>query len=189
MCFSLGYFRGLLGKTRDKTVIKTAIKLSNFNDRAWKTILTQLGLYEKDGRKMTLYSTRRTWITAQVVAGNSSDSLAETWHERIAAWAGNSAQVIENFGTGTECFDGFVSGDWGTDPLAEIDRRLDEWQRLTEQEQAVAVAVHAIPSDVEKLSRYERYILKGLREALEQLERLQERKNQGSMGSFGQNSD
>ncbi|KGF71704.1 integrase [Neosynechococcus sphagnicola sy1] len=65
-----------------------AIGLSNFNDRAWKTILTQLGLYEKDGRKMTLYSTRRTWITAQAVAGNSSD--------RIAAWAGNSAQVIES---------------------------------------------------------------------------------------------
>ncbi|MDX2099624.1 MAG: DUF3596 domain-containing protein [Leptolyngbyaceae cyanobacterium bins.59] len=65
-----------------------AIGLSNFNDRAWKVILTQLGIYEKDGRKMTLYSTRRTWITAQAVQGNSSS--------RIAAWAGNSAEVIES---------------------------------------------------------------------------------------------
>jgi integrase len=64
-----------------------AIGESNFSDRAWKTILTQLGLESKDGVKMTPYNCRDTFITLQAIQGNSSTT--------IARWAGNSSKVIE----------------------------------------------------------------------------------------------
>jgi integrase len=64
-----------------------AIVLSNFNDRGWSKTLTKLGLLEIDSTKMTVYSTRDTFITLQAVAGNSSTT--------IARWVGNSSEVIE----------------------------------------------------------------------------------------------
>lgn len=64
-----------------------AISESNFSDRAWKTILTCLGLQEKDGIKMTPYNCRDTFITLQAIQGNSSTT--------IARWVGNSSKVIE----------------------------------------------------------------------------------------------
>jgi integrase len=64
-----------------------AIGESNFGDRAWKKILTELGLYMKDGMKMTPYNCRDTFITLQAVEGVSSTT--------IARWVGNSSKVIE----------------------------------------------------------------------------------------------
>ncbi|MGJ3252528.1 MAG: site-specific integrase [Elainellaceae cyanobacterium] len=60
---------------------------SNFADRAWRTILTSLGLNEKDGVKMTPYNCRDTFITLQALQGHSSTT--------IARWVGNSSKVIE----------------------------------------------------------------------------------------------
>lgn len=60
---------------------------SNFSDRAWRTILTELGLATKDGIKMTPYNCRDTFITLQATQGNSSTT--------IARWVGNSSKVIE----------------------------------------------------------------------------------------------
>lgn len=64
-----------------------AIGETNFGDRAWKTVLTNLGMHEKDGVKMTPYNCRDTFITLQAVQGNSSIT--------IARWVGNSSKVIE----------------------------------------------------------------------------------------------
>lgn len=69
-----------------------AIGESNFSDRAWKNILTSLGLNTKDGVKMTPYNCRDTFITLQAMPvdgrpGNSSTT--------IARWVGNSSKVIE----------------------------------------------------------------------------------------------
>jgi len=64
-----------------------AISVSNFSDRAWKRILTSLGLAVKDGVKMSSYNCRDTFITLQAFAGNSSTA--------IARWVGNSSEVIE----------------------------------------------------------------------------------------------
>jgi integrase len=64
-----------------------AIGESNFGDRAWKNILTKLGLYMKDEIKMTPYNCRDTFITLQAVEGVSSTT--------IARWVGNSSKVIE----------------------------------------------------------------------------------------------
>lgn len=64
-----------------------AISISNFSDRAWKTVLTSLSLAVKDGVKMTPYNCRDTFITLQAFAGNSSTT--------IAGWVGNSSEVIE----------------------------------------------------------------------------------------------
>ncbi|WP_242048755.1 MULTISPECIES: hypothetical protein [Nostocales] len=44
----------------------------------------------------------------------------------------------------------------------------------------------ALPSDTDKLARYERHILRGLNQALEHLATIrQQRQNQDSMGSSG----
>lgn len=69
-----------------------AISETNFSDRAWKAILTSLGLEIKDGVKMTPYNCRDTFITLQAMPidgrpGNSSTT--------IARWVGNSSKVIE----------------------------------------------------------------------------------------------
>lgn len=64
-----------------------AISITNFSDRAWKAILTSLGLALKDGVKMTTYNCRDTFITLQASANNSSTT--------IARWVGNSSEVIE----------------------------------------------------------------------------------------------
>lgn len=64
-----------------------AIGESNFGDRAWKNVLTELGLSTKDGIKMTPYNCRDTFITLQALTGNSSTT--------IARWVGNSSKVIE----------------------------------------------------------------------------------------------
>lgn len=66
---------------------KGAIGESNFSDRAWKTILTQIGLAVKDDVKMTPYNCRDTFITLQAMQGNSATT--------IARWVGNSGKVIE----------------------------------------------------------------------------------------------
>lgn len=66
---------------------ESAIGESNFGDRAWKTILTQLDLAVKDGVKMTPYNCRDTFITLQAMQGNSATT--------IARWVGNSGKVIE----------------------------------------------------------------------------------------------
>lgn len=63
------------------------ISISNFSQRAWKTILEGIGLHQKDGLTMTPYNCRDTFITLQAMSGNSSTT--------IARWCGNSAQVIE----------------------------------------------------------------------------------------------
>ena len=63
------------------------IHASNFKDRAWNKVLTQLGLEMKEGVKMTPYNCRDTFITLQAIHGNSSTT--------IARWVGNSSQVIE----------------------------------------------------------------------------------------------
>jgi len=64
-----------------------AIGLSNFNDRAWNTILNQLNLKIKDGVEMTAYNCRDTFITLQCVNGITST--------QVARWVGNSSKVIE----------------------------------------------------------------------------------------------
>jgi integrase len=64
-----------------------AIGATNFTDRDWTKILSQLGLLELDGVRMTLYSCRDTFITLQISAGISSDIVSK--------WVGNSAAVIE----------------------------------------------------------------------------------------------
>jgi integrase len=64
-----------------------AIGESNFSDRAWKHVLTKLGLATKESIKMTPYNCRDTFITLQALAGNSSTT--------IARWVGNSSKVIE----------------------------------------------------------------------------------------------
>ena len=60
---------------------------SNFSDRAWTKVLTQLGLEVKDNIKMTPYNCRDTFITLQALQGHSSTT--------IARWVGNSSEVIE----------------------------------------------------------------------------------------------
>jgi integrase len=64
-----------------------AIGETNFSDRAWKTILTNLELATKNDIKMTPYNCRDTFITLQAMQGNSSTT--------IARWVGNSSKVIE----------------------------------------------------------------------------------------------
>jgi integrase len=66
---------------------RKAICASNFRDRAWKAILTELELHSKDGIKMIPYNCRDTFITLQALEGNSST--------KIARWVGNSSEVIE----------------------------------------------------------------------------------------------
>lgn len=51
------------------------IGLSNFNDRAWTTILTELGLKFKDGVEITTYNCRDTFITLQITAGRSDTEV------------------------------------------------------------------------------------------------------------------
>ncbi len=63
------------------------IRASNFSDRGWNRILTNLGLEEKDGIKMTPYNCRDTFITLQAMQGKSSTT--------IVRWVGNSSKVIE----------------------------------------------------------------------------------------------
>lgn len=64
-----------------------AISETNFGDRAWKVILTSLGLNVKDGIKITPYNCRDTCITLQAMQGHSSTT--------IARWVGNSSKVID----------------------------------------------------------------------------------------------
>ncbi|MDX2231366.1 MAG: integrase [Leptolyngbyaceae cyanobacterium bins.349] len=64
-----------------------AISESNLNQRGWSAILTDLGLAEKEGIKMTLYNCRDTFITLQAIQGISSNV--------IARWVGNTAEVID----------------------------------------------------------------------------------------------
>jgi len=64
-----------------------AIGLSNFNDRAWNTILTELNLKVKDGIEMTTYNCRETFITLQIMAGRSDT--------QVGKWVGNKSQVIQ----------------------------------------------------------------------------------------------
>ena len=63
------------------------ISEKNFNQRAWSTIVTHLGLQEKEGVTMTPYNCRDTFITLQALNGHSSTT--------IARWVGNSSKVIE----------------------------------------------------------------------------------------------
>jgi integrase len=64
-----------------------AMTASNFRDRAWTAIITQVGLEFKEGIKMTPYNCRDTFITLQALAGHSSTT--------IARWVGNSSKIIE----------------------------------------------------------------------------------------------
>ncbi|GAB4364957.1 MAG: hypothetical protein Kow00121_01080 [Elainellaceae cyanobacterium] len=64
-----------------------AIGLSNFSDRAWGTVLGELGLQYRDGVKMTPYNCRDTFITIQCANGATST--------QVAKWVGNSSKVIE----------------------------------------------------------------------------------------------
>lgn len=64
-----------------------AIGETNFNQRGWFTVLSVLGLAQKDGIKMTLYNCRDTFITLQAMQGKSSDV--------IARWVGNAGTMIE----------------------------------------------------------------------------------------------
>lgn len=65
----------------------SAIGLSNFGQRGWTKILTELGLKVKNGQEITVYNCRDTFITLQGYTGVSSTVIAK--------WVGNSAQVIE----------------------------------------------------------------------------------------------
>ena len=60
---------------------------SNFRDRGWTAILSELGLSMKEGIKMTPYNCRDTFITLQALQGHSSTT--------IARWVGNSSKIIE----------------------------------------------------------------------------------------------
>ncbi|MBW4652599.1 MAG: hypothetical protein KME20_06100 [Kaiparowitsia implicata GSE-PSE-MK54-09C] len=60
---------------------------SNFRDRGWTAILSDLGLSMKEGIKMTPYNCRDTFITLQALQGHSSTT--------IARWVGNSSKIIE----------------------------------------------------------------------------------------------
>jgi integrase len=64
-----------------------AIGISNFNDRAWMSILAKLELTEKHDIKMTVYNCRDTFITLQALAGQSSTT--------VARWVGNRSDIIE----------------------------------------------------------------------------------------------
>jgi len=64
------------------------ISEKNFHQRAWSTVMTALGLNEKDGATMTPYNCRDTFITLQALAGHSSTT--------IARWVDNSSKVIED---------------------------------------------------------------------------------------------
>lgn len=61
--------------------------MSNFNDRAWTTILTELNLKFKDGVEITTYNCRDTFITLQVMAGRSDTEVGK--------WVGNKSQVVQ----------------------------------------------------------------------------------------------
>ncbi|HEY9628073.1 MAG TPA: hypothetical protein V6C84_12295 [Coleofasciculaceae cyanobacterium] len=71
--------------------------------------------------------------------------------------------------------------------LEELKQALADLQRLEQAEQQAAVASGGIPQDIDKLSRYERHILRGLNDALDRIETVQQQRNNAvSIGSFRQ---
>jgi hypothetical protein len=70
--------------------------------------------------------------------------------------------------------------------IEQIEQQLSNLKNLELSEKQAAIASKAIPQDSDRLSRYERHILRGLNDAIDRLGSIQrQRNNEGSMGSFG----
>ena len=71
--------------------------------------------------------------------------------------------------------------------IERIEQQLADLKHLDRSEKQAAIASKAIPQDCDRLSRYERHILRGLYDAIDRLESIQrQQQNKVCMGSFGQ---
>jgi len=73
------------------------ISITNFSQRGWEKVLTELGLHVIDGIKMTVYNCRDTFITLQATPREDSEGNIIPGHSSttIGRWVGNSSEVIE----------------------------------------------------------------------------------------------